>query len=282
MKQKKIEVFLLIAILILGKSMGHAQEVSYPVIASAGDIASCESGGDEKTSALLDKLIIRYPNLVIAPLGDFVYYKGTYQDFINCFNPSWGRHKSRMRPAPGNHEYKTDGASGYFGYFDEVAGDPNKGYYSYELGLWHVVVLNTGECAQKPELCDKGSLQVQWLRADLTEHKSRCTLVYFHHPLFTSGVHYGEDGFVSDIWKYLQIYNVDVVLTGHDHGYERFPKLDERGKKDILYGVRQFVVGTGGANLTPFRTERIHLESEVRNDTDFGVLLLKLKPTSFE
>ena len=166
-----------------------------PTLLAAGDIADCSSDGDEATAKLLDGLAG-----TVATLGDNVYESGTASEFTNCYDPSWGRHKSRTRPAPGNHDYLTSGASGYFGYFGAAAGDPQKGYYSYDLGSWHIVVLNSN-CAQVGG-CGAGSPQETWLRQDLAAHPTTCTLAYWHHPRFSFGK-YSNDPRTQALWQAL-------------------------------------------------------------------------------
>ena len=244
---------------------------SDPVLLAAGDIASCESGGDEATAALLARL-----SGTVATLGDNVYPTGTPEEFAACYAPSWGSAKARTRPAPGNHDYATAGAHGYFGYFGRVAGDAAKGYYSYDLGTWHVVVLNSN-CAAVGG-CEPGSPQERWLRADLASHPSRCTLAYSHHPRFSSGPH-GGDSAVEPFWRALYEHRADVVLGGHDHDYERFAPQTPSGALDYDRGIRQFVVGTGGRSHYPIVAPTPN--SEARNDTAFGVLRLVLGPTVY-
>jgi hypothetical protein len=238
-----------------------------PVLVGAGDIASCSSLGDEATAKLLDGI----PGTVFTA-GDNAYPNGTATEFANCYDPTWGRHKARTRPAPGNHDYYTPGASGYYNYFGAAAGDPTKGYYSYNLGAWHVVVLNSNISMAA------GSPQERWLRADLAAHPAACTVAYWHHPRFSSGYH-GNDSSVHPIWQALYDYGADVVLNGHDHNYERFAPQDPSGKRDTVRGIREFVVGMGGATLRAFRT--IQPNSEVRNSDTRGVLKLTLHPTSY-
>src|SRR5947208_5471533 len=179
-----------------------------PVLVGAGDIGDCKRNGDSLTANLLDAI----PGTVFA-LGDNAYPSGSSSDFANCYGPTWGRHKARTRPVPGNHDYSTSGAAGYFGYFGAAAGDPRKGYYSYDLGDWHVVALNTN-IAHSP-----GSPQEQWLRADLAASSKRCTFAYMHHPLFTSGS-LGDPGAAS-LWQALYDFGAEIVVAGHEHYYER-------------------------------------------------------------
>ncbi len=237
------------------------------VLLAAGDIADCRSTADEATADLLDDL----PG-VVATLGDNVYEYGTPLEFALCYDPSWGRHKDRTRPAAGNHEYDTPGAAGYFGYFGDAAGDPDKGYYSYELGTWHVVVLNSN--CEEIGGCDEGSPQEQWLRADLADHPASCTLAYMHHPRFSSGANHGSSTEVEALWEALYDAGAEVVLAAHDHTYERFAPQDPDGNADPVRGIRHFVVGTGGAGLYGFGTPLPN--SEVRNGETHGVLMLTL------
>ena len=246
-----------------------------PVLLAAGDIVSCASPGDEATAALLDGL-----GGTIAALGDIAYQSGTPQELATCYHPGWGRHKSRTRPAVGNHEYGTAGAAGYFGYFGDAAGDPSKGYYSYDLGSWHIVVINSN-CAQVGG-CGAGSPQERWLRADLAAHPAACTLAYWHHPRFSSGNVHGSQRQMEPIWRALYEHRADVVLSAHEHNYERFAPQDSAGKLDWDRGIRQFVVGTGGRSHYDGFITPILPNSEVRNGDTFGVLRLTLHPTGYD
>jgi hypothetical protein len=211
-----------------------------PVLVGAGDIASCSTSGDEATAALLDSI----PGEV-ATFGDNVYPDGTKAEFDNCYDPSWGRHKARTHPATGNHEYNTAGAAGYFQYFGAAAGDPAQGYYSYDLGAWHIIVLNSNCSFVR---CQAGSPQERWLRADLAAHPATCTLAYWHHPLFnTSG---GGSTAVRPFWDALYSAGADVVLNGHENSYHRFAPQDPAGHSDSTSGIREFIVGTGGVNTS--------------------------------
>jgi hypothetical protein len=244
-----------------------------PILVAVGDIASCSSDGDEATAALLDGL-----SGTIATLGDHAYRSGTPQEFADCYDPSWGRHKDRTRPAPGNHDYETSGAAGYFDYFGAAAGEPGKGYYSYDLGTWHIVVLNSN-CSQVGG-CGEGTPQEQWLREDLAAHPATCTLAYWHHPLFSSGMEHGGNESMQPVWQALYDAGADVVLAGHEHNYERFAPQDATGATDLDRGIRQFVVGTGGKSLYEFG-EALPA-SEVRNADAMGVLMLRLYATGYE
>jgi hypothetical protein len=246
-----------------------------PVVVGAGDIANCSSlAGAQATAKLLGSI----PGTVYT-LGDNAYGSGTSTEFANCYDPTWGQVKARTRPAPGNHEYYTSGAAGYFGYFGSAAGDPSRGYYSYELGQWHVVVLNTNDQC-KYVGCSAGSPQEQWLKADLANHPAQCTLAYFHYPLFTSGNYSPGISTVKPLWDDLYSGGADVVLNGHDHIYERFAPQTPSGALDTARGIREFVVGTGGAEHYGIKT--VQPNSEVRNAGTFGVLKLTLHPSSYD
>ena len=245
-----------------------------PVLVGAGDIASCSSSGDEATATLLDGIAG-----TVVTLGDNAYDNGTSTEYTNCYDPSWGRHKARTRPSAGNHEYNTANATGYYGYFGGAAGDPTKGYYSYDLGNWHIVVLNSNlSCAVIS--CAAGSPQEQWLRADLAASTKPCTLAYWHHPRFNSGASHGNDLDVAPFWDALYDLNADVILNGHEHVYERFAPQTPSAVADPVRGIRQFTVGTGGRSHYTFGT--IQANSEVRNGDTYGVLKLTLHSNSYD
>jgi acid phosphatase type 7 len=245
----------------------------FPVLAGAGDIADCTNlTGAEATAKLLEKI----PGTVVA-VGDLAYPDGTKENFA-CYDKTWGRVKDRTRPAPGNHEFHSKGATFYFEYFGKAAGDPSEGYYSYDLGTWHIIALNS-ECAEIGG-CNEGSREERWLRADLAGHPTACTLAYFHKPLFSSGGAHGADPQVRSLFQALYDANADVVLGGHDHDYERFAPQDPNGKLDRARGIREFVIGTGGKNHRPFG--KPEATSEVRDTTAFGVLKLTLKPKGYD
>jgi hypothetical protein len=210
------------------------------VLIAAGDIASCSSRGDEATAELVEGI-----EGVVATLGDTVYDSGTAKEFADCYEPSWGRFKDRSRPSVGNHEYYTPGASGYFDYFGAAAGEPGKGYYSYDLGTWHIAALNS--VCWEVGGCTSDDPQAQWLAADLQASPAKCTLAYWHFPRFSSGPH-GSSDIVDAYWRILAEAGAEIVLTGHDHDYERFAPLNADGGEDLDHGVRQFVVGTGGGS----------------------------------
>jgi hypothetical protein len=237
-----------------------------------GDIATCRNDDDEKTSRILDAL----PGPV-ATLGDTVYDTGTEAEFSTCFQPTWGRHRARIRPAVGNHEYYTRGAAPYYRYFGAAAGDPARGYYSYDIGAWHLIALNSN-CAEGGG-CGAGSPQDRWLVADLAASRARCTLAYWHHPYYSSGVH-GTTAAVANLYQRLYDGNADVVLTGHEHNYERFAPMDAMGNANATRGIRQFVLGTGGVELRWF--PGVAANSEVRDVTAHGVMRFVLHATSYE
>jgi hypothetical protein len=245
-----------------------------PVFIGAGDIASCDDLAGAYATA---KLIENVPGTVFA-VGDLAYPGGTDGQFANCYGPTWGRFKDRTRPAPGNHEYHSSGASGYARYFGAAAGEPSKGYYSYELGTWHIVSLNS-ECRYVGG-CDAASEQAKWLRQDLAQHPAPCTLAYFHKPLFSSGLAHGADLEVKPLWEILYQVHADVVINGHDHDYERFAPQDPNGEADPKHGIREFVVGTGGKNSHRLFAV-IQPNSEAHNAGTFGVLKLTLHPKSY-
>ncbi len=244
----------------------------------AGDIASCSSSGDEGTAGLLDAIFSGGAPGKVFAAGDNAYNSGTADEFANCYDPSWGRHKARTRPAPGNHDYNTGGASGYFGYFGDAAGEPSKGYYSYDLGAWHIVVVNSN--CWEVDGCGAGSPQEQWLRADLAANPAVCTLAYWHHPRFSSSGSHGSSTLTQAIWQALYDYGAEVVINGHDHDYERFAPQDPNGVADPERGIRQFVAGTGGKGHYSFGPPIAN--SELRNADSFGVLKLTLHSTSFD
>jgi hypothetical protein len=255
--------------------MARPAAASDPVLVGAGDIATCgQLDGAEATAKLIDKI----PGTVFA-VGDLAYPDGSDEQFANCYGPTWGRFKDRTRPAVGNHEYHSDGASAYARYFGQAAGDPKKGYYSYDLGAWHIIVMNS-ECDQVGG-CDAGSSQGKWLRQDLAASSAKCTLAYWHKPLFSSGGKHGNDPGMKPLWDTLYKARADVVINGHDHDYERFAPQDPEGKPDKGRGIREFVVGSGGKDshrvFGPAKPN-----SEARNDDAYGVLKLTLHAKSYD
>lgn len=236
------------------------------VLVGAGDIGWCGSEGPEETAGLLDGI----PGVVFTT-GDNAYPTGSLADFERCYGPSWGRHLSRTRPSPGNHDYETPDASGYFTYFGARAGPAGLGYYSFDLGGWHIVSLNSNISMQA------GSAQEQWLRADL-RRAAPCLLAFWHHPLFSSGPH-GNDDRSLDIWRALYEHGAQVVLNGHDHLYERFAPQTPTGGRDDR-GIREFVIGTGGA--LPYSVAIRRPNSELVDAGSYGVLKLTLTRSAYQ
>jgi len=250
---------------------GAADETA--ILVGAGDIADCRDlAGAEATAKLLEQI-----SGTVMAVGDLAYPDGSKENF-KCYQKTWGRVRDRTRPAAGNHEFNTAGATPYFEYFGAAAGDPKRGYYSYELGSWHIVVLNS-ECRDVGG-CDAGSPQVKWLRSDLAAHPVACTLAYWHKPLFSSGSAHGNDLEMKPLWNALYDANADVVIGGHDHNYERFAPQNPDGRSDAARGIREFVVGTGGKNHRPILLSKPN--SEVRNANAFGVLKLTLRSGAYD
>lgn len=238
------------------------------VFVGAGDIADCGADGDEQTASLLDSI----PGTVFTA-GDNAYRSGTDSEFARCYAPSWGRHKARTRPAPGNHDFRTAEGAPYFAYYGVQAGDSGLGYYSYDLGAWHLISLNSNINMKA------GSPQERWLRADLAATAARCVLAYWHHPRFSSGTEHGNAAKTAPLWQALYDHGADVVLGGHEHNYERFAPQTASGAADPARGMREFVVGTGGADHYPFGPPIAN--SEVRNGDTWGVLKLTLEPDAY-
>jgi acid phosphatase type 7 len=247
------------------------------VLLAAGDIADCDLDGDEATESLLDDLLRSDPAVTVATLDDTFYNSGTAQEFVDCYEPTWGRHKSRTRPAVCNHKYGTAGAAGYFVYFGSAVDDPTKGFYSYELGSWHIVVLNAN-CNQAGG-CGAGSPQETWLRQDLAAHPTSCTLAYWHYPRFSFG-HYGNDTLTQALWQALDDNDAEIVLSGHDHNYQRYAPQTPTGTRDDARGIRDYVVGTGGRSHYPLRTPPATVETF--NGDTFGILQLTPRPDGYD
>jgi Calcineurin-like phosphoesterase len=246
-------------------------------LVGAGDIAGCENLAGAKATA---KLIDGIPGTVFAA-GDLAYEEGTYAEFQNCYGPTWGKFKSRTRPAPGNHEYTGSEANGYFRYWGNQGGEPDEGYYSYDLGSWHIVVLNTNCAVRALGGCGEGSPEETWLRQDLAAHPNACILAYGHHPLFSSGwlAQHARHSELRPFWLDLYGAHADLILVGHEHSYERFAPQDPEGHADPEHGIREIVVGTGGRSHTPLGIPQPN--SEARNDNTYGVLKLTLSPGKF-
>ena len=242
------------------------------VLVGAGDIADCGSAGDAATAAL-----VRSIGGTVFTLGDNAYEDGTAKQFNNCYGPTWGQFKGRTRPAIGNHEYQSKGAAAYWDYFGKAAGPRGKGWYSYDAGSWHVVVLNAN-CDKVG--CARGSEQERWLRADLAAHDSQCTLAYWHQARFESDKEHGNHAELGPFWDALYDDGAELVLSGHAHVYERFAPQTPSAKADPDHGIREIIVGTGGESHYRFGSPDPN--SQVRNATTFGVLKLTLNPGSYD
>jgi acid phosphatase type 7 len=242
-------------------------------VIAAGDIVDCSHLADsEATAKLLDSI----PGTVLA-VGDLAYPDGSSANF-RCYDKTWGRHKARTRPAPGNHEYHTPGAAGYLKYFGKTAGSPGHAYYSFNLGAWHVIALDS-QCKDAGG-CEKGSPEEMWLRKDLAKNASNCILAFWHVPLFSSGNEHGNAPQMKPFWDDLYSAGADVVLNGHDHDYERFAPQNPDGVADPDHGIREFVVGTGGKSRRGFKDPAP--TSEIRDSSTFGVLQMTLSAHGYE
>jgi hypothetical protein len=274
-----------LAVVTLLSASGRAAglEPGDAVLVGAGDIAS-SNNNDAETAKLLASIDGK-----VAALGDNAYENGSLSDYNTYYDPTWGLQLTRTMPSLGNHEYNTPGASGYFDYFSATTSPvpnttenpglkPGKGYYSYPLGSWHVVVLNSN-CADVSGGCAAGSPQEQWLRKNLADHPNACTVAYFHHPRFSSsGV--GSNTAVAPFWQALYDAGAEVVLNGHAHNYERFAPQTPGGQLDQAEGIREFIVGTGGRSLNKFGTTRAN--SQVRLNNAYGVIELTLHDGSYD
>jgi len=238
-----------------------------PVVLAAGDIAQCPGRGAALTAQLLDGLA----GIVLA-VGDLAYERGTLDEFEHCYEPTWGALKARTFPVPGNHEYETPNAAGYFAYWKERAGPAWKGYYSFDLGTWHLIALNSNlKSAAAAE-------QESWLRNDLATSPAHCVLAFWHHPMFSSGYNGQMPGTVP-LYRVLYESGASVLITGHDHHYERFQPLAPNGIVDEPHGIRVFVVGTGGARLYPAPFPQP--ASVTRESGVWGILKLVLHADSY-
>jgi hypothetical protein len=233
------------------------------VFVGAGDIADCENQNAELTAQLVEAI----PGTVFT-LGDNAYPSGAISQFVDCYHATWGRFRDRTKPVPGNHEYMTESASGYFRYFHNIAP-----YYAYDLGAWRIYALNSeiDVSATSPQLL--------WLIADLAANPRKCVLAYWHQPRWSSGGHHGSNSIYQPLWQILYVAGAEAVLNGHEHNYERFAPMNADGQADPQ-GIREFVVGTGGAEL--YRFGPILPTSEARNDTGYGVLKLTLHPEGYD
>ena len=238
-----------------------------PVLVGAGDIGDCTHSDIVATAKLLDGI-----SGTVFTTGDNVYDGPTAEHYANCYGPTWGRQLLRTRPTLGNHDYDPPGTWTYYEYFGAAAGDPGVGYYSYDLGGWHILALDSNQSLRA------GSAQLAWVEGDVLAHAAPCTLAYWHHPLFTSGNHNDGQVFIRDLWRVLYKYGVDVVLNGHEHFYERFAPQDPDGNADPAKGIRQFTAGTGGAPLYGFSTP---LKTSESRGTVHGVLKITLQGNAY-
>ncbi len=252
-------------------SGGSASPSVDAVLVGAGDIARCDSDADSATASLVEAI----PGTVFTA-GDNAYENGSAEQFRDCYGPTWGRFLDRTRPAPGNHDWETKDLAGYLGYFGKAAAPNGTSWYSYDLGAWHVIVLDS-DCSNVGG-CGADSPQGRWLAGDLAASSAVCTLAIWHHPRFSSGVH-GNDKDVAPFWKALYDAGADLIVNGHDHDYERFAPQDPNGQPDSGRGIREFVVGTGGAELRGFGT--IRANSELRAAVSQGIIRLDLHPGSY-
>jgi acid phosphatase type 7 len=245
-----------------------------PVLVGAGDIAGCATDGDEATAALLDGIAG-----TVFTAGDNAYDAGTAEAFRDCYDPTWGRHRDRTWPVPGNHDWGTPGLAGYREYFGDAATGPGgTSWYARDLGTWRVIALDSNCDAVGG--CGPDSAQGRWLAAELAATSGQCTVAIFHHPRFSSGSAHGDDPAMDPLWRALYAAGVDVVVNGHDHAYERFAPQDPDGREDRTAGIRQFVVGTGGIELRGFGDPRPN--SELRVSVAFGVLALTLRDGGYD
>jgi acid phosphatase type 7 len=251
-----------------------SQASSGIVVYAAGDIADCrrvppDQSGAAETAALIEGELARNDRAIVLSLGDHTYPDGHPSEFERCYQATWGQFKDRTYPTPGNHEYRTHAAQGYFGYFGTAAGDRQRGYYRFKVGDWQIISLNSNLSGTA------FSAQLEWLKSTLAQNTAHCTLAYWHHPVFSSGSHGNED-IMLPAWRMLADAKVELVLSAHDHHYERFAPMNADGRRDDAQGTRQFIIGTGGARLTKFRLFKRH--SEATGNTSHGVLKLVLQP----
>ena len=255
-------LLIFLSLLIYTTTQEGATSADEAILVGAGDISSCDNDNDEATAKLLDAI----PGTVFV-LGDNVYIDGTYRDFTDCYHPTWGRHKDRTRPVPGNHEYFTPDAAGYFTYFSSIPA-----YYAYDLGTWRIYALNSEIDVSAT------SLQVAWLKNDLDANRRLCSLAYWHKPLWSSRYEDGSDATFETLWKTLHDAGAELVVNGHIHNYERFKEMDAEGRA-ASPGLREIVAGTGGVNHDGY--VRSLPTSGVRNADTYGVLKLTLGPARY-
>ncbi len=275
--QPKVLAISLMVICPIICTSAAAQE-SDPVLYLAGDIADCREtpapqSAAAKTAKIITERLKQNPQAKVITLGDNTYPNGELKEFNDCYAPTWGAFRQQTHPSPGNHEYRTPDAGGYFQYFAERAGPEQRGYYRWQFGKWRIFSLHS--YLKAPE---KQAAQLAWLKKELASTPAGCTLAYWHHPLFSSGGH-GNNNHMREIWDVLQAAKADLILSGHDHDYERFAPQDGQGIAN-KNGMREFVVGTGGTPLTPFLVKKPN--SEAADNSSHGVLQLVLREHSYE
>jgi hypothetical protein len=239
------------------------------LLAGAGDIARC--GDSLRNARATGDLLRALPAAAVFAAGDDAYPDGTAANFADCYDAVWGSFKARTYPSPGNHDHHTPKLAGYFGYFGPRA---PASHYSFDLAGWHVVSLDSGDGGTAAEFAAEAS----WLEGDLAKSSKRCVAAVWHHPRFSSGIHGNHPG-AAAVWRVLLRHHADVVLNGHDHDYERFAPQDADGRPSAE-GIRQFVIGTGGAELRRFRS--LQPNSVVRDAQHYGVLVLALRQGSYD
>jgi len=246
------------------------------VLVGAGDISRCRPTADDATARLIESIIAETPHAQVFTAGDNAYEEGSAQQFATCYQPTWGRFKNRTHPALGNHDYVTPLAKPYFDYFGAAAGRRGEGWYSFNVGTWHVVVLNSN-CEFVD--CTAGSAQETWLRGDLARSDARCTIAIWHHPRWSSSKH-GSMPRTDTFYRDLFAHGAELLIVGHGHQYERFAPQDPNGNANEANGIREIMVGTGGTTLEPF--VGVAPNSEVRNARTHGVLKLTLHRDSYD
>lgn len=281
----KITSLLILAGACTAPLVAHADKAKKPqagakaiTVFAAGDIADCRKAVAAetmaaKTAELIKAGLDKDSKALVLTLGDNTYPVGRPEEFSECYDPTWGQFKARTLPSPGNHDYGMPLALGYYNYFDELAGPDRRGYYQKTSGNWQLISLNSNLDDQPMQE------QLNWLKTELKNSKAKCTLAYWHHPVYSSGGH-GDNKNMQEAWSILAEAKAELVLTSHDHDYERLVPLNGKGEPDERTGIRSFVVGTGGAKLTPMYFPKI--TSEVRDNTTYGVLKLQLHANSYD
>jgi calcineurin-like phosphoesterase family protein len=258
-----------------GKSGAQTSDV---VLIGAGDVADGLGFANLPHAFATAALIEAYPSATVFVAGDTAYNHGTDEEFLIAYDPTWGRFRQRTIPVVGNHEYGVQRGIGYYNYFGPLAGNPVQGYYSLNLGAWHIVVLNSN-CNVVG--CSAGGAQETWLKNDLATNTTACTLAFWHEPLYTSSTEVSPATDTQPLWADLYNSNAELVVSGHAHDYERFAPQDANGNLDLTRGIIEIVAGTGGDGLFPLSTTPAPNEV-VRDNSTYGVLKLTLHATSFD